>query len=144
MPVSPQTQETVRWCCELLAPLGSVRVKRMFGGHGLYVDEVFVAIIANDDLYLKTDDTSRAAFEAAGCRPFEFQTADGNSVAMSYWSAPAEAMDSPAQMLPWAREALASALRARASKPPAKPRAPRAKAPAKVATSPPSKGRPKA
>lgn len=130
MPVSPQTQETVRWCSELLSALGPVRVKRMFGGHGLYVDEVFIAIIVGDDLFLKTDDESRPAFVAAGCRPFEFQTADGKKVAMSYWSAPAEAMDSPAQMLPWARQALASALRARASKPPAKPRAPRAKPPA--------------
>lgn len=130
MPVSPQTQETVRWCSELLNALGPVRVKRMFGGHGLYVDEVFIAIIIGDDLFLKTDEQNRLAFEAAGCRPFEFQTAEGKKVAMSYWSAPAEAMDSPAQMLPWARQALASALRARASKPPAKPRAPRAKPPA--------------
>jgi len=130
MPVSPQTQETVRWCSELLSALGPVRVKRMFGGHGLYVDEVFIAIIIGDDLFLKTDDENRPAFVAAGCRPFEFQTAEGKKVAMSYWSAPAEAMESPAQMLPWARQALASALRARASKPPAKPRAPRAKPPA--------------
>jgi DNA transformation protein len=140
MPLSPQTQELVRWCSELLASLGSVRVKRMFGGHGLYIDEVFVAIMADDELFLKTDDASRPQFEAAGCRPFEFQTADGKRVAMSYWSAPADAMDSPAQMLPWARQALASALRARASKPPAKPRAPRAKGAAKAATSPASKG----
>ncbi|HEV8688821.1 MAG TPA: TfoX/Sxy family protein [Ideonella sp.] len=141
MAANAKTDETVRWCCELLAPLGSVRAKRMFGGHGLYVDEVFVAIIVGDDLFLKTDEASRPAFEAAGCHPFEFQTADGKKVAMSYWSAPAEAMDSPAQMLPWARQALASALRARASKPPARPRAPRAKAPAKAATRPPSKGK---
>lgn len=143
MPVNAQTQETVRWCCELLAPLGNVRVKRMFGGHGLYVDEVFVAIIASDELFLKTDDTSRPAFEAAGCRPFEFQ-ADGKNVATSYWSAPAEAMDSPAQMLPWARQALASTLRAKASKPPARPRAPRASPTAAAATKPPRKGSPKA
>jgi DNA transformation protein and related proteins len=134
----------VNWCCELLAPLGTVRAKRMFGGHGLYVDEVFVAIIVADELYLKGDDTSRAEFEAAGCRPFTYATADGRSMTMGYWSAPAEAMESPAQMLPWARLALASALRARASKPPAKPRAPRAKPPAKAATKPPSRGRPKA
>lgn len=140
MPVSPQTQETVRWCSELLSPLGAVRAKRMFGGHGLYVDEVFVAIIVGDDLYLKTDEQGRAAFEAAGCRPFEFETADGRKTATSYWSAPAEAMDSPVQMLPWARQALASALRARASKPPAKPRAPRARPPAATATKPPRKG----
>jgi DNA transformation protein len=129
----------VNWCCELLAPLGAVRAKRMFGGHGLYADEVFVAIVIGEDLFLKTDADSRPAFEAAGCRPFEYQSAEGRHVALSYWSAPAEAMDSPAQMLPWARQALASALRARASKPPAKPRAARAKAPAKKAARAPAK-----
>ena len=51
MPVSPQTQETVRWCSELLGVLGPVRVKRMFGGHGLYVDDIFIAIIAGDAFY---------------------------------------------------------------------------------------------
>lgn len=135
------TPEIVAWCSELLAPLGVVRAKRMFGGHGLYVDEVFIAIIVGEDLYLKTDEANRPAFEAAGCRPFEFQTAEGKKVALSYWSAPAEAMESPVQMLPWARQALASALRARASKPPAKPRAARAKPTAKLATKPPSKGK---
>jgi DNA transformation protein len=140
MPVSAQTQETVRWCSELLGALGQVRAKRMFGGHGVYVDEVFIAVIVGEDLFLKVDDVSRPVFEAAGCRPVEFQTADGKKVAMSYWSAPAEAMDSPEQMLPWARQALASALRAKASKPPAKPRAPRAKLPAAAATKPPRKG----
>jgi DNA transformation protein and related proteins len=128
----PRRDELVAWCCELLAPLGGVRSHRMFGGHGLYVDEVFVAIIAFERLYLKVDEPTRLAFEAAGSVPFEFQTAQGKKVAMSYWSAPAEAMESPAQMLPWARQALASALRARASKPPARPRAPRAKAVAKA------------
>ena len=125
--------ELVDWCRELLAPLGAVRVKRMFGGHGFYVDEIFIAIHAFERLYLKTDDAARPLFEAAGCVPFEYQAEDGRKVALGYWSAPAEAMDSPEQMLPWARQALASALRARASKPPAKPRAPRAKPPAKVA-----------
>jgi DNA transformation protein and related proteins len=133
--------ETVAWCCELLAPLGNVRTKRMFGGHGIYVDEVFIAIIVGDDLFLKTDEASRPAFEAAGCRPFEYQSAAGKQVALSYWSAPAEAMESPAQMLPWARQALASALRARASKPPAKPRAARAKPPAAWAVKAPAKAK---
>jgi DNA transformation protein len=126
--------EIVAWSSELLAPLGAVRTKRMFGGWGIYVEEVFVAIIVGEDLFLKTDDDSRPDFEAAGCRPFEYRAADGQHVAMSYWSAPAEAMESPAQMLPWARRALASALRAKASKRPAKPRAPRATARAKAAT----------
>lgn len=119
--------EFVVWCCELLAELGVVRAKRMFGGHGLYVDDVFVAIIVGETLYLKADDSARPAFEQAGCRPFEYRAADGKHVALSYWAAPAEAMESPRQMLPWARQALASALRARTNKPPAKRLAPRAR-----------------
>lgn len=109
----------VAWCQELLAPLGRIRARRMFGGHGLYADEVFVAIIAGEQLYLKVDESSRAEFVAAGCHPFEYQTAQGGRGVMSYYSAPTEAMDAPGAMLPWARLALAAALRARAAAPPA-------------------------
>ena len=115
--------EFVSWCRELLSPLGAVRSRRMFGGHGLYVDDIFLALIADGRLYLKVDDHSRPRFEAAGSRPFEFRRADGQGAAMSYFEAPEEAMDSPAQMQDWARLAMASALRARTSKGPAKARA---------------------
>lgn len=106
----------VSWCSELLSPLGLVRSRRMFGGHGLYVDGIFIALIAGEQLYLKVDEATRAEFVAAGCRAFEYHTAAGHRGVMSYFSAPAEAMDSPALMQPWARLALASALRAQASK----------------------------
>lgn len=106
---------------ELLQPLGTVRTKRMFGGWGLYVDEVFIAIIAFERLYLKVSEQTRPAFEAEGCEPFVYDAKNG-SVAMSYCTAPAEALDSPALMLPWARRALQAALAARAAKPAKKPR----------------------
>lgn len=105
-------------CTELLSALGPVRVRRMFGGHGLYVDEVFVAIIAFDRLYLKTNERTRPLFEAEGCQPFVYDAKRG-AVALGYWSAPAAAMESPALMLPWARLAMQAALAARAAKAPA-------------------------
>ena len=111
--------ELVAHCFELLAALGQPRGRRMFGGHGFYVDDHFIALLADDTLYLKTDDHNRAAFEAAGSRPFAFTAPDGKRSVMSYWSAPEDAMESPAQMLPWARLAMASALRAAALKRPA-------------------------
>ena len=104
----------VSHCTELLAPLGSVRVRRMFGGWGLYVDEVFLALIAFERLYLKTNADTQARFEQAQCEPFVFET-KGKSLTMSYWTAPAEALDSPALMVPWARLALQAALQARSS-----------------------------
>ena len=115
-------------CLELLAPLGAVRAKRMFGGHGLYVDELFIAIIAFERLYLKVDARTQPAFEAAGGEPFVYE-AKSKAVSLGYWTVPAEAMDSPALMQPWARQAIAAALRARAAKPSAAPRKARAATP---------------
>ena len=110
------TSELVDHCLELLAPLGSTRVRRMFGGHGFSIDDLFVALIAGERLYLKVDAQTRPLFEAAGCVPFVYQ-ASGKSVSLGYLSAPDEAMESPPLMQPWARHALSAALRARAAKP---------------------------
>jgi DNA transformation protein len=112
MPVHP---DFARHCTELLSSVGKVEGKRMFGGHGLYVDGVFVAIIAGDTLYLKADAQTQSQFAQAGCMRFEY-TARGKQHEANYWSAPPEAMDSPALMEPWARLAMQAALRAGAGK----------------------------
>jgi DNA transformation protein and related proteins len=119
-------RELVTHCLELLASAGAPRARRMFGGHGLYVDDLFIALIAFDRLYLKADEQTRPRFEAAGCAPFVYE-GQGKPVTMSYFTAPEDAMESPGLMQPWARLALEAALRARAAKRPraaaARPRA---------------------
>lgn len=107
--------EPVELCRELLAPGGAVRVRRMFGGHGLYVDDLFVAILAAGQLYLKTDEATRSRFADAGCVPFTY-SAKGRTVSLNYWTVPAEAMESPALMQPWLRLALQAALSARSQR----------------------------
>jgi DNA transformation protein len=104
----------VEHCLELLAPLGSVRSRRMFGGHGIYIDDLFVALIAYERLFLKANPETRPRFEAAGCEPFVYSK-EGEAVSLGYWSAPPEAMESPALMAPWGRLALQAALAARAA-----------------------------
>jgi DNA transformation protein len=131
--MTSHADEFTRHCIELLSPLGSVRRLRMFGGQGLYVDELFVAIIAGEQLYLKTDAQTRPQFEAAGCEPFRYQK-QGESTSLGYFRPPEEAMESPALMQPWARLALQAALRARAAKT-AKASVKRPPAPAKKASS---------
>ena len=121
----------VSHCLELLAPLGAVRSRRMFGGWGLYLDDLFIALIADDRLYLKADAASRPSFEAAGCEPFVYN-AKVKAVSLGYWTAPAEALESPPLMAPWARLALQAALAARAVAPAARRRA--QAAPAKFAS----------
>jgi len=118
-------------CVEMLSQLGPVRVRRMFGGQGLYVDDLFMAIIDDGQLFLKSDEVTRERFDAAGCVPFTFPNKDGEAVVTSYRRPPEEALESPPLMLPWARLAFEAALRAanaKAKKPAAKKR-PAAKKP---------------
>ena len=101
--------------CELLAPLGEVRPRAMFGGHGIYVDDVFCAIVAFDTLYFKVDDGNRADYEALGCSPFK--PFAGKNVVMSYYEVPAEVMDDRRAIVEWGRKATAAARRSGTRRP---------------------------
>lgn len=100
---------------ELLAVLGRISARRMFGGHGIYCDGLFIAIVLDDVLYLKADDQSRADFERAGCEIFSYSR-QGRTAQLNFYRAPEDAMEAPHLILPWGRKALAAALRARATK----------------------------
>ena len=106
--------EFVSYVVESLQPLGPVSARRMFGGHGIYLDGVMFALIASDQLYLKVDDGNRAAYEAAGLEPFTY-SGKGKPIRRSYHEAPGEGLDDPEVLCAWAREAYAAALRTRAA-----------------------------
>lgn len=115
------------YCCELLSGVGSPVAKRMFGGWGISVDGVTIAVIAdlgklggsNQKLYLKVDEVTKVQFESAGGKRFEMAWKDGKPMGMNYYTAPDETMESLGAMLQWARLALSVALDAKAK---AKPR----------------------
>jgi len=98
---------------EQLAPVGPLTSRRMFGGVGLYAQGLFFALIDDDTLYLKGDETLRPEFEAAGSS--QFQPFDMGP--MAYWSAPAEALDDPDLMVDWARKSIGVATARKTRKP---------------------------
>ena len=51
---------------EQLAPAGRVTPRAMFGGVGLYLDGLFFALIDDDTLYFKADESTRAALREGG------------------------------------------------------------------------------
>ncbi|WP_172273895.1 TfoX/Sxy family protein [Caulobacter sp. RHG1] len=93
---------------EQLAPLGRITTRRMFGGAGIYANGLFFALIADDVLYLKGDETLKAEFEAAGAQIFD---PFGDGKTLNYWSAPAEALDDQEILIDWARKSLEVAAR---------------------------------
>jgi DNA transformation protein and related proteins len=127
------TADFAAYALELLAAAGRVAAQRMFGGYGLYCEGVMFALIADDVLYLKADDINRPELERAGSEPFKYE-AEGRRTIMAYWRAPDEAIESRELMAPWARGALAAALRAKAVRPVSRAARAEANAPRSPAT----------
>jgi DNA transformation protein len=96
---------------DLFQELGPVRIRRMFGGQGVYAGERMFALEAYGELYLKADDETVARFREAGSRPFTYEK-DGRASVMSYWLMPENALEDPSEAARWGRLAVDAAHRA--------------------------------
>jgi DNA transformation protein len=103
---------------EVLAPLGHISVRRMFGGAGLYCDGQVFALVYDDILFFKTDEAGRSAFAAEGMGPFKYDTKNGAGALMSYWQVPERLLDEADELCDWGRRALNAASRANAKNKP--------------------------
>ncbi len=117
------TDDFREFVLEQLRPSGRVTSRAMFGGIGLYLDGLFFALIDDDTLYFKTDDSNRSRYEKAGSRPF-CPFPDKPDKSMAYWQVPAEALEDSEELAIWAREAMNVALAARTKRPARRRRAP--------------------
>lgn len=109
------SDDFVDYVMELFGPFGTVATRRMFGGHGLFLDGLMFALVSGDTLYLKADEMNCIEFEQAGCEILSYAR-KGKRARINFYRAPEDAMESPELMLPWARSAYAAALRANAKK----------------------------
>lgn len=107
-----RASEFLDYLLDQLGPMEGLRWRFMFGGVGLFRDEVMFAIVVDDSLYLKTDEMTRAAFEAQGLAPFRYLR-EGREIALSYYQAPADALEDPEELQAWVHQASDAALRSR-------------------------------
>jgi DNA transformation protein len=98
-----------------LSAVKGLRARPMFGGFGLYADDLFFGILAADVLYFKVDDTNRADYDASESEPF--RPFANRPMSMSYFSVPLEVLESPPTLTTWAERAIRAA---RADKKPAR------------------------
>lgn len=106
------SQTSIAQAEELFHSFGEIRVRKMFGGAGLYCDELFFAIMDDGAIYFKVDEETRADFERRGLSPFTFEMKDGSSATMSYYNAPEEIFDDEDELRRWTTFALDAARRA--------------------------------
>lgn len=107
--------EFVDHVVEMMQTVGPVNAKRMFGGHGIFLEGLMFGLIADNDLYLKVDDKNRDDFATRGLEPFSYFKKE-REFKLSYYQAPEEALENADVMREWGNKAYDVALRAAASK----------------------------
>ena len=73
---------------EKLQPHGPIRSRAMFGGYGIYYNDVIFAVIVKDELYFRIDDLTKRDYEESfNYKPFVY---DGmkKTVTMPYYTLP--------------------------------------------------------
>jgi len=111
MPTSNAEKEFVSYVVDLMQPIGPVHAKAMFGGHGIFLEELMFGLVADSTLYLKADDETENDFKQKGLEAFTYNK-KGKEYKLSYFQAPEETLEDSDQMRVWANKAYASALRA--------------------------------
>lgn len=87
---------------DLFADLGDIRIRRMFGGAGIYRGEVMFGLIAEGEIYLKACPDAEADFRNAGSEPFRYMAKNrAKPVELGYWRLPDDALDDPDAALAW-------------------------------------------
>src|SRR3954464_15426750 len=112
----PSDPGFVTHAVDLVSLVAPVTARAMFGGHGLYAEGVMFGLLDDGELFLKTDEATRARFADAGCRQWQYVNKKVRMENTGYFRPPDDAHEDPEAMLPWARLALEAALRARAAK----------------------------
>jgi DNA transformation protein len=94
---------------DLFIHFGPVSIRRMFGGEGLFAGEVMIGLVDGDRVFFKTDEVTRKAFKAEGCKPFVYRSKLGKQILASYYALPDRLYDEPDELAQWARAAYAIA-----------------------------------
>jgi DNA transformation protein len=111
MSLTPAFIESLK---DLLSFLPKLKVKRMFGGAGVYTDGLMFALADDEYLWLKFDAESEPEFAAEDLPVFSFVDRAGNAMTMSYRRAPDSVWDDPDAARHWTRLAIDATLRKKA------------------------------
>jgi DNA transformation protein len=110
------TPEFHAFVAELFSAFGPVEIRPTFNFDGLYPRGVILGLVSGQRIYLKTDTTSRGAFDNERMGPMRYTSRDGAEVAMSYYELPPRLYDDPEEAADWARQAFDAALRSSTTK----------------------------
>lgn len=97
--------------------LAGIVTKRMFGGVGIYSEGRFFAVVDNDTLFFKVDQTLAERYRAKGMPPF--MPIPGVKPMTGYYQVPPDVIEDRSALVRWAKDSVGVAGTAKPQKKPA-------------------------
>ena len=79
---------------EKLSPIGDIKSRAMFGGYGIFCEGLMFALISEDTLYFKVNETNRDMYKKTQSKPFPH--------GISYWEVSTDVLEENAELQKWA------------------------------------------
>lgn len=100
----PVSSDFLDYVIDQLSDWGEINTKRMFGGAALYNDGLAFALVSNDVVYLKVDETNKELFIKHGSSPLKPFKSD--AIVPSFYNVPDEIFEDSDKFIEWAEESL--------------------------------------
>lgn len=86
--------EYLNFVLEQLSPVGDVNGRAMFGGYGIFHEGLMFALISEDTLYFKVNESNRDMYKRTQSNPFP--------QGISYWEVPTDVLEENTKLHEWA------------------------------------------
>ena len=106
--------EFLEYILELFEPSGGISTRRMFGGYAIRKNDVPIALIFQDEIYFKVDDSNRPDYEKMNSKPFTYEK-KGKTITVSNWKLPIEILEDTDTLMQWIEKSYHVALKAKKS-----------------------------
>ena len=93
-------QETLEHILDLLDDEEGISFKRMFGGYGLFKNELAVALILRSEIFMKVDQSNINDYKSAFSKQFTYKK-KGKDICLSNWAIPSEILEDKDLFIVW-------------------------------------------
>jgi DNA transformation protein and related proteins len=94
---------------DVLSEFYPITLRSMFGGYGVYKNQLMFGLIAEDELYFKADLAAAEYFKTYQSEPFVY-SAKGKTIKISYWKVPMDVIEDSCLLQQWMDIAYAASL----------------------------------
>lgn len=86
------SEEFAKYIAEIFEQFGNIRMRKMFGGYGIYKNQLMFALISDNELYFKADQKTADFFKSQNLEAFTY-IAKGKKIYLSYYKIPSEVIE---------------------------------------------------